>query len=254
MHAIDRPESEPLVLTRLRGKKSSDFGPMGAQLDKVFMGACAFCERTVNDDDVMKRDNGLFYCDHFRPRHAFPGLIYDWDNLLYVCGECAGVKGGQWPMADDPSNQFLEKIEGVVVTEYPDSVRNSDTDFCFNLSNGYLKPGNVETPYQALRMIGDLALNEPEKLQKIPRWNIASRQRGPNKTVTLRRTNLAEARLQRLRRLERVLILVSSREPDNAELLKYVIGEFTHPSVRFSSICKEFIAQSKYRLFLEASS
>lgn len=37
--------------------------------------------------------------DHFRPRHLFPALLNDYQNLYWSCRKCNAIKGGKWPGA-----------------------------------------------------------------------------------------------------------------------------------------------------------
>lgn len=38
--------------------------------------------------------------DHFCPRHLFPDLLNNYDNLYWSCRKCNSVKGGTWPSAN----------------------------------------------------------------------------------------------------------------------------------------------------------
>lgn len=48
--------------------------------------------------------------DHFRPRHLFPALLNDYDNLYWSCRKCNAVKGRTWPSADQTERglRFLD--------------------------------------------------------------------------------------------------------------------------------------------------
>lgn len=251
MRARSRPQQEPPELIQLRRQRSYDFGPMGCPLDKMFQGVCALCERTAKDNDVVKRKNGFFYCDHFRPRHRFPDLIYDWSNLIYLCGECADVKGGQWPRLDDPANQWLTQLNFVAVTEYVDPIESPNDFFTFDVESGEIEPRNAALAPIALRMIGDLALNDPEELAKIPDWQMRLRQQRPDHELTLRKSDLALQRRQTVNDLDTTLEKFSDEDPVNHDLLEYIVRQYTHPSARFSSICTQFIENSeKFRRYL----
>lgn len=245
MHAIIRPQQEPQELTRLRQKSSDDFGSMGRPLDKMSQGVCALCERTTNDKDVVKRANGLFFCDHFRPRHWFPDLIYVWSNLIYLCGECAEVKGGQWPCLNDPANQRLMQFNFAAVMEYVDPIEAPNDVFTFNVERGEIEPRNAASAQIALRMIGDLALNDPEELAKIPDWQKRLRQPRPDDQLKLRKTDLALGRRRTVTDLHATLQRFSAEDPVDHDLLAYIVREYTHPSARFSSISKQFIEHSE---------
>ena len=232
MHSVNRPAVEPPALATLRQSGGEDFGSLGASLDQIFRGVCAYCERTIRDDDVVTRGNGLFFCDHFRPRHMFDGLIYDWSNLVYVCGECADVKGGQWPQSGESADEYIDPC-AKPGEDGPDDV------FRFDLSDGSIQVSSglpTLTNNRAIRTRDDLALNAPR----------GARREGTAFQSGSRRTNLAEVRRQRVRRLT-VALDAYGTDPD---ALEFIIGEFTDRSARFSSICRQVVEQSEHRHYL----
>ena len=93
----------------------------------------------------------------------------------------------------------------------------------------------------AQRTIDDLALNDPR----------GPRHQGTRYAAKERRINLSELRRQRVKRLQETLEAIASAGPD---VLGYVIGEHIHPSCRFSSICRQFVQESKYSIYINAGS
>ena len=47
---------------------------------------CGYCE-TICRGQV----------DHFRPKSAFPGLVYEWSNWIFSCSDCNQAKSAKWP-------------------------------------------------------------------------------------------------------------------------------------------------------------
>ena len=54
-------------------------GELGAR----FNGKCGYCERACD----AASDNSATL-DHFRPRHRFPELTYEWTNWVFSCWRC----------------------------------------------------------------------------------------------------------------------------------------------------------------------
>jgi uncharacterized protein (TIGR02646 family) len=65
-------------------------------LVELFHGKCAYCESKIPHVDYG-------HIEHYRPRWRFPGLTFDWSNLLLACGTCngAGHKGDRFPAEDE---------------------------------------------------------------------------------------------------------------------------------------------------------
>ena len=239
MHLVNRPDSEPEELIHLRRNKGCDFGSMGKPLNVVFNGVCAYCERTTKDDDVEVRNNGLFTCDHFRPRHQFPELIYKWDNLVYSCGECQYVKGGLWPEPYQKANAYINPCAA-------SGAHTPNEVFVYDISDGWMLVSDGLDDVVAARAgktCSDLSLNPP----RFPGQSLKSITFGKSKA---RKTDLAEQRKQWVRGLARTLESLSSVGSPNGDLLTFIVREHTHPSARFSSICAQFVRESQYAAYL----
>ena len=243
MHSVSRPAVEPPELVNLRDMGGEDFGSLDAPLDRVFDGVCGYCERKplwrsgqdgvgTQDTDLPDREGLLFTCDHFRPRYLFPSLIYDWHNLVYACQPCNSVKGGQWPNEADEADSYINPCEDPVSPASPDSI------FSYDLDSGRITVGIGITGVaraNAVQTIRDLALNDPRGRIETTEYS-----------AEIRRISLAEGRGQWVRRLAMVLDAFRT-DPD---ALKFIIGEFTDRSARFSSICAQYIRESEYRIYL----
>ncbi len=75
----------------------------------MFSGKCAYCESHIAHIDYG-------HIEHFRPKSKYPGLCFEWKNLLLGCAICNGstYKGTNFPTA---------KLNGPIVnptTENPD--------------------------------------------------------------------------------------------------------------------------------------
>lgn len=71
--------------------------------------------------------------DHFRPRHLFPNLLNNYDNLYWSCRKCNAVKGRTWqsadqterglrfldPCADDQADHWQSRADGTLVALTP---------------------------------------------------------------------------------------------------------------------------------------
>jgi uncharacterized protein (TIGR02646 family) len=51
---------------------------------------CMYCEDSVADE-----------VEHHRPKTLYPGLTFEWGNLLYACGTCNGPKGNKFAVIVD---------------------------------------------------------------------------------------------------------------------------------------------------------
>ena len=244
MRNVSRPDAEPVELTELRQQGGEDFGRLGWPLDRTFGGVCAYCEREplwrttedglgIQDTDLPDEPNLLFTCDHFRPRHLFPGLIYDWNNLVYACPACNGVKGGQWPGDADEADSYIDPCSDPSSAVAPDSV------FDYDLDTGEIKIRDGLTGVagaNAQKTIDDLALNHfTDQADAILR------------NTRIRRVDLATYRQQRARRVKEMLEIVA---PMRRDLIPALIAGFVSPSARFSSICRKRVEKSGYGHYL----
>lgn len=66
---------------------------------------CAYCQR---HEFFFGGEAGEI--DHFRPRHLFPALLNNYDNLYWSCRKCNAVKGATWPNTDQTERglRFLD--------------------------------------------------------------------------------------------------------------------------------------------------
>lgn len=252
MHTVNRSADLPPELVNLANSGGEDFGPLAESLDEAFAGVCAYCERATRDDDP-DLNTAFFTCDHFKPRHQLchhdPAVgqcddsppphsphcpIYDWDNLVYACRSCADAKGGQWPRPGDSADSYINPINDADAADAPNVVFIYDTD------SGRILPRdgiNRTARYKAERTIGDLALNDPRR----------ALHQGTRYAARARRINLADLRAQWVKRLRATLDALAANDQ---EVLSFVIGEYVHTSGRFSSICRQFVQESEYRIYL----
>ena len=238
MRTVQRLDHEPAELTSLRQEGGSNFGVLDQPLDRAFLGVCAYCERQplwrapedglgVLDTDLTDEEGALFTCDHLRPRHLFPDLIYDWDNLIYACQACNGVKGGQWPDDNDEADSYIDPCSE------PSSGVDPDSVFEYRLDTGEIKVRDEAmgvTAANAQRTIDDLALN-----------HFRDSSEAIERNATVRRVDLATYRQQRARRVKETLDVVA---PMRRDLLPALVDGFVSPRARFSSICRQLVRDS----------
>ena len=244
MHSVSRPVDEPAELAAIRESGNEIFGSLDAPLDFAFDGLCGYCERKplwrsrldgagVDDTDLPDREGLLFTCDHFRPRRLFPKLIYEWNNLVYACQPCNSAKGGQWPSDADQADSYIHPCED------PDSPMAPDHVFEYDLDGGRLIAHRVAdgtARANAVQTIRDLALNDPRGRIETAEYSAGER-----------RISLADLRkrwVQNLRRTLDTLLEVAPHE------LGAVISGFVSPEARFSSIARQFVAESRYSRYL----
>ena len=263
MHSVSRPAAEPPELTTLRRSGGEDFGPLDAPLDEVFNGICAYCERKplwrsrqdgagALDTDLPDREGLLFTCDHLKPRrvlcnshpsvgqclsnappHAPDCTIYDWPNLVYACQSCNAVKGGQWPADADEADAYIDPGIQAGDLAAPHRV------FQYDLDNGRVEVHVGTTGVaraNAIRTIEDLALNDPR-----------GRIETSNYSAEARRISLADLRQRWVRDLKRTLDFIVEVAPST---LADIVRESVAPDARFSSIARQFVAESMYRRYL----
>lgn len=264
MHTVRRPPSEPVELAELRQSGGENFGSLNRALDHIFGGVCVYCERLppwradqdglgIEDTDLPDVPGQLFTCDHLKPRrllcndsdadvdkcqpptppHTQDCTIYNWDNLVYGCQACNGVKGGQWARDGDNAVSYIDPCVD------PGSECSPDSVFAYELDTGRIVvraevTGNDRT--NALQTIEDLALNFPREPIETRQYHAGAR-----------RVSLADLRRQWVRRLVSALEQFSNEGPD---ILRFLVAEFTHTSNRFSSICRQFIQESQYSRYL----
>ncbi len=100
-------------------KNSSDFGePLRKyMLDEEQQHLCCYCEKAVTEH----HDHS--HIEHIRPRHKFPNLTFQYDNLAVSCqtnGRCGNGKGSQFgenfivPTEEDPEKHLTYSPNGEV--------------------------------------------------------------------------------------------------------------------------------------------
>lgn len=244
MHTVERSGDEPPELTRLRQAGNEDFGSLDRALDRVFSGVCAYCEREplwrapgdglgAQDSDLTDEESVLFTCDHFRPRHLFPELIYAWNNLVYACQACNGVKGGQWPGDADGADSYVDPCAE------PSSGVDPNSVFEYRLDTGEIevRAGVTGiTQANAQQTIDDLALNR-----------FTSQSEAILRTTEVRRVHLPTYRQQRAKRVAETLANVVEITP---HLLPVVVSSVASPRARFSSICRQQVEKAGYGRYL----
>ena len=244
MRNVSRPDAEPAELTELRQQDGEDFGRLGWSLDRVFDGVCAYCEREplwrapedglgAQDSDLTDEEGVLFTCDHFRPRRLFPDLIYDWNNLVYACQACNGVKGGQWPGDADEADSYIDPCAE------PSSGIDPNSVFEYRLDTGEIEVRagiTGVTRANAQQTIDDLALNR-----------FTTQREAILRDAKVRRVHLPTDRRQRAKRVAETLENVAAITP---HLLPVVVSSVVSPRARFSSICRQQVEQAGYGRYL----
>ena len=244
MHSVSRPDAEPAELAFLRETDGEEFGSLGGALDQAFNGVCGYCERKplwrsridgagVDDTDLPDREGLLFTCDHFRPRRLYPELIYDWNNLVYACQSCNSVKGGMWPSNEDDADSYIDPCVD------PNSPSAPELVFKYDLDGGRLvvnEGAPREVRSHAAQTIRDLALNDPRGRIETPEYSAG-----------VRRICLADLRRRWVQNMRRTLDTIREVAPSE---LGAVIRGFVSPDARFSSIARQFVAESAYRRYL----
>ena len=121
-------------------------GELGAR----FNGKCGYCERACD----AASDNSATL-DHFKPRHRFPELTYEWTNWVFSCWRCNDFKGGKWPETGyvDPCPADL--------ADCPEEYFDVDADTGSLLAKKTLASSDKT---KAQRTIDDIGLNELNRL------------------------------------------------------------------------------------------
>lgn len=71
-------------------------------LRRDFEFRCAYCLR----HEFFFGGGEAGEIDHFRPRHLFPHLLNDYQNLCWSCHKCNAAKGGKWPSESQVRQEF----------------------------------------------------------------------------------------------------------------------------------------------------
>ena len=191
MHSVNCGDPPPWFEEWANGMKSRGCGwkpipDLYRALEQGFRRQCAYCQRPCippyeNGNasiHIATRDTDN-RIDHFRPRHAFQELTFDWDNLMYCCRKCNEIKGGKFPgkseLTEEELNHLCKKAEkagkrysdpdekhGYV---NPRDKRGSAKEFFTIDEQGKIRPNaaldNVDWS-KAARTIHDLDLNRTE--------------------------------------------------------------------------------------------
>lgn len=88
---------EKRPVRRYHGKQFCTNQTNKKHLANDFDHRCAYCD----DLDFYGGGYRAYHVEHFAPKERFPGLQFDYDNLLYSCPWCNRAKWDTWP-SDDP--------------------------------------------------------------------------------------------------------------------------------------------------------
>jgi len=105
---------------------------------------CAYCEFNISSDNTRS------HIDHFKRKHFFPELTFEYDNLLVSCNNpnhCASYKDSSVnskdvyvnlidPVCEDPADHFEYYISGKLVSK---NEKAKFTEKIFNLNHPGLK-------------------------------------------------------------------------------------------------------------------
>jgi uncharacterized protein (TIGR02646 family) len=135
----------------------------------MFHDKCAYCESKITHVDYG-------HIEHYRPKSKFPGLTFEWSNLLLACGVCNGKghKGDRFPEKDhngpivnpcdeDPSQHFYFHYEPAcrLASVYGTTPRGETTEAILGLNRNELlayRSGQITKLY----VIARLAASDPE--------------------------------------------------------------------------------------------
>lgn len=104
---------------------------------------CAYCESAITSNNTKS------HIDHFKRKHLFPELTFDYNNLLVSCknhNHCASVKDSKVkskdyykdlinPVNNDPSAYFEYSVSGKVISK---NIKAKFTEETFNLNHSGL--------------------------------------------------------------------------------------------------------------------
>ena len=234
MHSVER-SPEPDFLAQLRATHTQWDDLQGDERRQIrdalaldFGTICAYCERPCQGATATHEGPSEETIDHFRPRHQFPDLRFDWLNLVYACRRCNQAKGGSWPgFDDDLVNQMLAAVDAryVPVSEYVnpsavDGQRPAGEFFDFDDETGEMLPpshlGGAEWSI-ARRTIRDVDLNDSEL--------------GEND----------ESHLWNRRLEQRALLIERINRMDDFDAKLNIMLEFMLPDKPFSSFIRAYV-------------
>lgn len=178
MHYFTRSQSGPACLSRLPARANWSTAVNNGCVAQVRLQLycdqekfCAYCEKAFDEEAPPTDDGGQWtsafsHVEHFRPRHAFPALVFAWDNLLLSCNgdlHCGHKKGGTWnaflinPSIEDPLCFIFLTSDGEV------QPRNGLCGDCTQRADqtisilGLNSPALVDRRRNALRQCQDVA-------------------------------------------------------------------------------------------------
>ena len=177
----------------------------------------------------MGPSTGQQTIDHFRPRSRFPGLTFDWINLVYACRRCNEAKADSWPGFDDEGVDMWLKAENPRYTPVSEYVSpNAEAErrpaqgfFDFDLDSGEMVPVEQLDDLEwstARRTIRDVDLNDSRRGQNDP-GHLLNRRRRQRRMVEQRLSGIS----------------------DPVQMVELAI-EFTKPGRPFSSYVAAFFA------------
>ena len=126
---------------------------------------CAYCESAITSDNFKS------HIDHFKRRHYFPKLIFDYNNLLVSCNNsnhCASHKDSKIhskddyknlinPVDEDPADYFKYYLNGNLRIE---NKKAEFTEKIFNLNHPGLKQQRNDVAWAVLGYRDSMELEE----------------------------------------------------------------------------------------------
>jgi uncharacterized protein (TIGR02646 family) len=126
---------------------------------------CAYCESEITSD------NQKSHIDHFKRKHYFPGLTFDYSNLLVSCNNpnhCASHKDSKVkskdiykdivnPVSEDPSDYFEYNISGKLEAK---NKKAEITEKIFNLNHPGLRQKRKDVTWAVFAYQDSLGLED----------------------------------------------------------------------------------------------
>ena len=235
MHSVQR-SAEPRSLAQIRRSKTGwsdlsrrDRARIRRALWRDFKGICGYCEKSCEPPMRGANSPNEETIDHFRPRSKFPGLSFDWLNLVYACRRCNDSKDAQWPEPTDQVNQVLQvgfvrfkPVDRYVDPNWQRGQPRAQDYFGYDVRTGEIhpEPGAKDRVWSiAFRMIRDVDLNDENLGEYDPR-------------------NLRSHRLRHLNMLKDKLLHRADSEMIGIAL------EFTSPEQPFSSFVNAYFRRT----------
>ena len=211
MHAVDRGQ-EPPELTAVRekytpkwvgyyrdGKKEkptdAHWRKFQPRLNEVFSTLCGYCEELCEGQ-----------VDHFRPKSAYPELVYAWSNWILACPRCNQKKGEKWP-----GRGYVDPCARTRAAQ-PEAYFGFDLKTCEIIPRPGLSRGRRQKAFQ---MIEDLGLNAVFHRKRRGKW---------------------------LKAVEKALRGDDRDDPEHSQFIRFVAARDTE----LSSISRAFLAEHGY--------